>query len=45
MQNPVIAHKTIQDAILKYVGTAFGTASETFEKEGGKPKRRRCSIP
>lgn len=33
MDNPIISYTSIQEAILKYVGTAFGTASESFEEE------------
>ena len=40
MLNPIVGHKNIEDAILKYVGTAFGTASKTFEKERAENLRK-----
>jgi DEAD/DEAH box helicase domain-containing protein len=40
MRNPFLSHKDIQDAVLKYVETAFGTASESFEKERAEALRK-----
>lgn len=33
MKNPIDAYANIQDAVLRYVETAFGTASSSFEAE------------
>lgn len=33
MKNPTATHKSIKQGVIRYIQTAFGTRSETFEKE------------